>query len=141
MACAVDFIEPRLKISAAVLPSLIDSGSHVIRKDDELRRPAVVKGAETYDINLGHSARKIAEKRGESKRGRFRSPLAARYALVFLQSCAQSLTEKWLAPSLTHCLRRVLKIGMCLAHEIFIGCTQAVKIEALYDTRTDRRTG
>jgi hypothetical protein len=32
-----------------------------------LNEPAVVVGAETYDVDLSHSGRKIAKKAGESK--------------------------------------------------------------------------
>jgi hypothetical protein len=52
-----------------MLPRLIDGGFHVVSQDDELRRSAVVMGAEAHDVDLGHSGRKIARKPGESKRG------------------------------------------------------------------------
>jgi hypothetical protein len=35
-----------------------------VSQHDELRRPTVVMGAKTYDVNLGHSGRKIAKKAG-----------------------------------------------------------------------------
>jgi hypothetical protein len=50
-----------------MFPSHLDSGSHIVCQDDELRRPAVIMGA-TYDVDLSHSGRKIAKKAGESKR-------------------------------------------------------------------------
>jgi hypothetical protein len=50
-----------------MLPSHLDGGSHIVSQDDELRRPAVVKGAKAYDVDLSHSGRKIAKKLGESK--------------------------------------------------------------------------
>ena len=52
-----------------MFPSHLDGGSHVVCQDDELRRPAVVMGAEADDVDLCHSGRKIAKKPGESKGG------------------------------------------------------------------------
>jgi hypothetical protein len=51
------------------VPGHVDGGSHIVSQDDELRRPAVVMGAETYDVDLSHGGRKIAEKPEESDRG------------------------------------------------------------------------
>jgi len=49
-----------------MFPSHLDGGFHTVGKDDELRWPAVVKAAETHDVDLSHSGRKIARKlRGE----------------------------------------------------------------------------
>jgi hypothetical protein len=50
-----------------MFPSHLDSGSHIVCQDDELRRPAVIMGAKAYDVDLSHSGRKIAKKPGESK--------------------------------------------------------------------------
>jgi hypothetical protein len=36
------FVEPRLEIGTAMLPSLIDSRPHIFSQDDELLGPAVV---------------------------------------------------------------------------------------------------
>ncbi len=38
-----------------MFPSHLDGGSHIVGQDDELRRPAVIKGAKAYDIDLSHS--------------------------------------------------------------------------------------
>src|SRR4029434_82256 len=59
----------RLKFSTVMLPSHVDSGSHIVSQDDELRRPAVVIAAKADDVPLSHSGRKIARKLGESKGG------------------------------------------------------------------------
>jgi hypothetical protein len=50
-----------------MFPSHVDGGSHTVRQDDELRRPAIVMGAEAHDVDLSHSGRKIARKLGKSK--------------------------------------------------------------------------
>ena len=50
-----------------MLPSLVDSGFHIVCKNNELRRSAVVMGAKAHDVDLSHSGRKIARKPGESK--------------------------------------------------------------------------
>jgi hypothetical protein len=50
-----------------MFPRLVDCGFHIVGQDDELRRPAGIMRAETYNINLSHSGRKIARKPGESK--------------------------------------------------------------------------
>jgi hypothetical protein len=59
--------------------TIFDGGFHVVGQDDELRRPAVVMGAKTYDVDLSHSGRKNNEKtRGEQEGGRVNArPLLA----------------------------------------------------------------
>ena len=61
LGLACRFVEPRLEVGPSMLPSLVDGGFHVACQDDEFRRAAVVMGAETYDVDLGHSGRKIAK--------------------------------------------------------------------------------
>jgi hypothetical protein len=39
-----------------MLPSLVDSGAHIVCQDDELGRPGAVMGAETYDVDFSHNA-------------------------------------------------------------------------------------
>ena len=36
-----------------MLPRLVDGGSHIVSQDDELRRPAVVMAAKSYDLDFG----------------------------------------------------------------------------------------
>ena len=50
-----------------MLPSGLDGGFHIVSQNYEFRRPAVVMGAKTYDVDPGHSGRKIARKQGEGK--------------------------------------------------------------------------
>ncbi len=50
-----------------MFPSHVDGGFHTVGEDDELRRPAVVMGAKTYDVDLRHSGRKITRNPGQSK--------------------------------------------------------------------------
>ena len=52
-----------------MFPSHVDGRFHVVGQDNKLRRSAVVKAAETHDVDLSHSGRKIARKPGESKGG------------------------------------------------------------------------
>jgi phage/plasmid primase-like uncharacterized protein len=48
--------------------AMLNSGFHTVWQDDEFRRPAVVIRAKTYDVNLGHTGRKMARKlRGEQE--------------------------------------------------------------------------
>jgi hypothetical protein len=63
-------IKAQPEVRAPVLPSDVDGGFHIGRQDDELRRPVVVMAAKCDNVCLGHSGRKIAKNRGESKRGR-----------------------------------------------------------------------
>lgn len=58
------FVEPRLEVRAAMLPSLANGGFHTVGEDDELRWPAVVIAAKTDDVHLSHSGRDIAKKPG-----------------------------------------------------------------------------
>jgi hypothetical protein len=43
-----------------MFPRQLDGRFHAVRQDDELRWPAVIRGAKTYDVDLGHSGVKIA---------------------------------------------------------------------------------
>ena len=52
-----------------MLPSLNDGGFHVVCQDDKLGWSAVIMGAKAHDVDLSHSGRDIAKKRGESKGG------------------------------------------------------------------------
>ena len=52
-----------------MLPCHLNALAPIVSQDDELRRPAVVMGAETHDVDLSHSGRKIAKNLGESKGG------------------------------------------------------------------------
>jgi hypothetical protein len=65
-----------------MLPSHLDSGSHIVSQDDELRRPAVVIAAKADDVPLSHSGRKIARKLGESKGGSVLLPFAPKCAIT-----------------------------------------------------------
>jgi hypothetical protein len=54
-ARAVDLSIARLEVRPSMLPRLVDGGSHIVSQDDELRRPAVVMAAKSYDLDFGHS--------------------------------------------------------------------------------------
>jgi hypothetical protein len=38
-----------------MFPGHLDGGFHIVSQDDELRRPAVIVRAKTYDVDLSHS--------------------------------------------------------------------------------------
>jgi hypothetical protein len=52
-----------------MFPGHLDGGSHIVCEDDELRRPAVIMGAEAHDIDLSHSGRENSEKNQGRARG------------------------------------------------------------------------
>src|SRR5262245_38467656 len=72
------FIEARLKVSAAMLPSLVDGGFPIVGHDDEFRRSIIVMATKCDNVCLRRSGREIAKKRGENKGGLPCTPLNAR---------------------------------------------------------------
>jgi hypothetical protein len=74
-----------------MVPGHVDGGFHIVRQDDELRGPAVIIRAETDDVDLSHSGRKIPENTGEDKRVGLRLA-PARLGFVWTKNSGYSKT-------------------------------------------------
>jgi hypothetical protein len=70
-----------------MFPSHVDGGFHIVGQDDELRRAAVVMGAETHDVYLSHSGRENSEKTGGEQGGR--RGVRARSLIILLEICCR----------------------------------------------------
>jgi hypothetical protein len=53
-----------------MFPSHFDGGFHVVCQNDKLGWPAVIMGAEAYDVHLSHSGRENSEKTRAEQGGR-----------------------------------------------------------------------
>jgi hypothetical protein len=51
-----------------MFPRHLDSGSHIVSQDDELRRTAVIMGAKADDVDLSHNGPQNSEKSVDDRR-------------------------------------------------------------------------